>query len=722
MNYKAFISYSHQDNTIVNRKWATWLQEQLESFDVPELLVGQASTVHQKVPKSLYPIFRDETELTPNWDLNGALRKALDDSEYLIVICSSNSKNSAYVISEIEYFKTTRDPDRVIAVLIEGGTDPLQSNCCFPEPLIYFDGKKYDYDNPIIPLACDFRRNREGQEGKTDYRSFNDENYSNSCQNAILQISATLLGVPLADLTERHVKSKAESKLKSEISKLSTKSAQDLIDQINTIIRNPECNLKVEEKTKIEKIVYQFKSDHITLAKSRTEVLRFAYNVFTSAMNLIEVGDIDEALVLINDALELVSSIELDTESEHLKAGLLIAKGEIFQRFKRPESALKIYTEALKCYDRSKVADTDPAYITSRVKLCDGLREVNCVLNNTSESLLNLKLMHKWTKKLKRHCCEKSQYQRSIATYYTRLGNHYRKTGDRRKQLKYLKKSLRITERMHKGKSVSFQDLKPLAIAYDDVGDSYLELRFANTARTYYERGNKIFRHLCNCDSSDLDFQFDLAVNLKCQFVMFRYLEDLSNQERLINEAVSIMKNVTYRSMDNRFLHFYNEILLMIIDLHKRQNMYFEASQFAKERIEVLEQILTETTEDIQLLREYANAHSDLAFIYNSADKGLIEPQLRAYEHYDTTLYSAEICYKKTNNKIDKEAISKAKSKLIKVERELLQLGVDRRDFPNRATPVSLLLLSNLSPRLTKLMSENDQLTSWVIDKDLEIE
>ena len=67
--YKAFISYSHDDN-----KWADWLHRSLESYRPPKRLVGEV-TEHGTIPKRLAPIFRDRDELPSATDLGAILNE-----------------------------------------------------------------------------------------------------------------------------------------------------------------------------------------------------------------------------------------------------------------------------------------------------------------------------------------------------------------------------------------------------------------------------------------------------------------------------------------------------------------------------------------------------------------------------------------------------------------------------------------------------------------------
>ena len=104
--YKAFISYSHQDEP-----WATWLHGQLEGFELPEDLNGKGS---------LTPIFQDREELGASRDLSATIEEALAASENLIVVCSPAAAASKWVGSEIERFMTLGRDDRIFCLIVDG--------------------------------------------------------------------------------------------------------------------------------------------------------------------------------------------------------------------------------------------------------------------------------------------------------------------------------------------------------------------------------------------------------------------------------------------------------------------------------------------------------------------------------------------------------------------------------------------------------------------------
>ena len=124
-NYKyyAFVSYSRKDQKI-----AKWLQNKLERYRLPAKIRKE----HSEIPKKLFPIFRDQTDLT-GIELAEALMTELVNSKYLIVICSPNSARSEWVNWEIECFKALGKEKFIIPFIVDG--EPFTENECFPEAI-----------------------------------------------------------------------------------------------------------------------------------------------------------------------------------------------------------------------------------------------------------------------------------------------------------------------------------------------------------------------------------------------------------------------------------------------------------------------------------------------------------------------------------------------------------------------------------------------------------
>ncbi len=143
--YNAFISYRHHPDDI---KVAIDIHRGLERFKIPKSIKKQG--------KSITRLFRDKEELPITSSLTDNISLALENSDFLIVICSPHTKESIWVQREIETFLRTHSRDRVLTVL--AGGEPYD---VIPEILLY-----EDVVNPITgeverqeiePLSCDWR-------------------------------------------------------------------------------------------------------------------------------------------------------------------------------------------------------------------------------------------------------------------------------------------------------------------------------------------------------------------------------------------------------------------------------------------------------------------------------------------------------------------------------------------------------------------------------------
>ena len=148
--YNAFISYRRTPHdTLVARE----VQHSLERFRLP-------AGIRKKSGKDrIDRIFRDQEELEITADLSGRIERALESSEYLIVICSPEYSQSPWCLHELETFLSLRGHDHVLCVLSAGEPPSV-----FPDALLHRmreataeDGRKVTVDETVEPLACDYR-------------------------------------------------------------------------------------------------------------------------------------------------------------------------------------------------------------------------------------------------------------------------------------------------------------------------------------------------------------------------------------------------------------------------------------------------------------------------------------------------------------------------------------------------------------------------------------
>ena len=178
--YKAFISYSWADAA-----WGKWLHHALETYRTPAALVGKDGALGP-VAARLIPLFKDREEEAAGASIGKAVEAALASSEFLIVVCSPRSAASDWVNREVAWFKTHRDPNRILALIVDGEPGAGEAEC-FPRALTH----RVEPDRTITaepedaPLAADARVSGDGK------------------RMARLKLAAALLGVGLDELVGR---------------------------------------------------------------------------------------------------------------------------------------------------------------------------------------------------------------------------------------------------------------------------------------------------------------------------------------------------------------------------------------------------------------------------------------------------------------------------------------------------------------------------------------
>lgn len=174
MKYKAFISYRHGG---IDEKVAIQVRKRIEQYYIPRK-IRKARSI-----KRVGRIFRDTEELRAAGDLSAIIAEALDETEWLIVICSRRYQKSVWCMREIEYFLKIRSRDQVIIILVDG--EPEES---FPKILT-----EVEKDGEIVevePLAVDIR-------GKTEHQIIK------NLKREKIRFLASMLSVEYEDLRQR---------------------------------------------------------------------------------------------------------------------------------------------------------------------------------------------------------------------------------------------------------------------------------------------------------------------------------------------------------------------------------------------------------------------------------------------------------------------------------------------------------------------------------------
>lgn len=126
-SYFAFISFQSTD-----AKEAVRLQHTIESYRLPAVLCKQDASI----PRRIKPLYCYINDMHAGEELMQELKQRMEQSRYLIVVCSPHSASSVYVNSGIDYFVSLGRRDSIIPIIVDGV--PYSGNPdteCFPEAL-----------------------------------------------------------------------------------------------------------------------------------------------------------------------------------------------------------------------------------------------------------------------------------------------------------------------------------------------------------------------------------------------------------------------------------------------------------------------------------------------------------------------------------------------------------------------------------------------------------
>ena len=184
--FDAFISYRHCE---LDKFVAENLHKILESYELPKNIKKKLNIKSKTIKR----VFRDQEELPLSSNLEDPIIDALENSKYLIIICSPRLKDSLWCKKEIQTFKKLRGRKNIFCVLIEG--EPVDS---FPEEVL-FDEKEIVLENgetkieriDVEPLAADVR----GENKKEVLKKLKEEK---------LRLIAPMYNLDYDDLRQRH--------------------------------------------------------------------------------------------------------------------------------------------------------------------------------------------------------------------------------------------------------------------------------------------------------------------------------------------------------------------------------------------------------------------------------------------------------------------------------------------------------------------------------------
>ena len=264
-HYDAFISYRHCD---LDKFVAENLHKQLEAYHMPADIMEKRKGMKNKIER----VFRDKEELPLTSNLNDPIMNALQNSDWLIVICSPRLRESVWCKKEIDTFISLHGREKVLAVLIEG--EPEES---FPEALLFktevvthADGSTEEIRIPVEPLAADVR-------GK------NKKEILKNLKTELLRILAAMFHLNFDDLRQRHKEQEHKQKMRY--------MAYGVVLCLLVAIISVGVAVKLNQKNKI----IQGLSDH---AQMQNDIMKAeqAISLAEKSMHYLEEGDREAAI------------------------------------------------------------------------------------------------------------------------------------------------------------------------------------------------------------------------------------------------------------------------------------------------------------------------------------------------------------------------------------------------------------------------------------------
>lgn len=553
--YAAFLSYRHADNREEGRRWAEWLHQALETYEVPRDLVGTTNLRGAAVPAALYPVFRDEEELSADADLSQNIRRALDNTEVLIVLCSPRACASTFVAEEIRYFKELGKGDRILALIIDGepnADDPAKAAHgitpemeCFPQPLRFGVAQppaaaeqdeggatdaesgsqksalpSIDWTQRTEPLAADVRpQNRAGQ-GYTSaaaYRTALEKERAHSAAEirrlekafaeqldlARLKIVAGALGVPLGQLRERDAVYQAK-KLRRIIAVLGSLTLLALI----------AAGVAVWQRSQAEKQ----KNRAVASRQAADDLISFMQYDLRDTLEKLGHLDMMEGINTRIQSYYKEHPLEEDADpaaqekAERKRAMALEQQGDIQLAQGKLAEALAAYQETLAL--REPLAQRAPAAVDLQRDLGVSLQNVGKVLKQQGKLDDALSAFRKGAaifERLARQDESRVDWQRDVAVSQARIGDLLLTQGNFGDALQSYRQALAIDERLARLAPDDAKQQRGLSISLGKIGDALRAQNKFDEALPVYRESAAVAETLARRDAKNADWQYDLA-------------------------------------------------------------------------------------------------------------------------------------------------------------------------------------------------------------------
>lgn len=522
--YRAFISYSHDD-----ARWAEWLHESLESYHIDRSLVGKPTAVGP-VPKTLRPIFRDRFDFAAGGTLRSQTLDALDQSDFLIVICSPTAAHSEAVFEEIRLYKMKRGPERIVPLIVEGEPgDPERE--CFPHSLAYKVGTDGQLlAEPEEPIAADARPEGDGR------------------HLARLKVTAGLLGVPLDELYRREARTRRRAlRLRSAIAGGmgllalgATASAWTAMRQ--TIEADRLLQIAFDATSGVSRRSADLRDQFAVPVPAIASMLAEAESTLVEAtMGKPSLGLTWEGLRKI--IAKLRENPATSPESRHRRALMLMSfadsyksLGEIKEWLRRAQAARELMRGLV------NEAPDDPELQRDLTRAHNLVGDALTQEHNVSGALAEYLASHGIAKRLVEKEPANAEWQSALAKAFNELGDAYTQLRDLEAAMRAYRGGFDIRTRLSAAAPQEPRWQRDVSISWNMIGDTHRHGGKLAEALAAYEEGYAIRRRLVAESPGNQTYERDLSISQNYLGDTLMLLGDVAGAQRQFEAAYVIRK------------------------------------------------------------------------------------------------------------------------------------------------------------------------------------
>jgi len=598
--YYAFISYSRKNSPAAN-----YLQKSLERSRIPTKKIHESFLPDDG--KHIKPVFLDKRDLeVSEKDFSENIQYAIENSRYLLVLCSPESVQSEWVRKEISYFLKTHNNaiNAIVPIILSGRPGSGGEDECLPEELRHADitsrnlpnmmaekdeTEKQGWENGLVQaMSYMLRVDRESIKATIDAEKMRiQRNYTIISLTALL-ISSILTAWAL--FAERKAKNNADLAQRNEVkANLNAETAKK--NEMRAVAgekkaQENEAEAKrqagIAQKNEARAIAGEKKAlENEAEAKRQADVakksLEFLQNVFLSS-DPTKSGNKDIKVI---DAINAKISEIHRIKEWQLKASVAMTVGVIFNNLGKHKEALNLLKISVSLYEKHAPGTEELAASYNIIGLLYSSQGNYAAAFENHQKALTI-----WKKNLP----ENHPY---IAASYNNIGLLYSNQGNYAAALDYQQKALAIR------KKTLPENHPDIAKSYHNIGLLYSNQRNYTAALNYHQKALAIRKKTLPENHPDI------AQNYNNIGVVYFDQKKCAAALDYYQKALAIYKKILPENHPD-IARSYNNIGV-VYDRHRN---YTEALDYFRKALAIRKKTLPENHPDI------AQSYSNIGMVY----------------------------------------------------------------------------------------------------------